>query len=270
MLIEFQEKPYWVMGVVNITPDSFSDGGQFFSSHSAVAHAMSLIEQGADILDLGGESTRPGAEPVSVDQELARVLPVLTALRQHTDIPISIDTSQPLVMQACLAAGASMINDVRALQVLGAAEALVPYDQVPVCLMHMQGDPKTMQAKPCYESVVDEVIAFFQQRIDQLLIERTRILLDPGFGFGKTLEQNIALFKAIPRLASLGYPLLIGVSRKTMIGQLTAQPQPQLRQAGSVAAAVKAVRLGAKVVRVHDVRETVDALTVTNALSALN
>lgn len=267
MLIDFQAKPYWVMGVVNITPDSISDGGQFLQTELAVEHGLNLIAQGADILDLGAESTRPGALPVSVDEELARLLPVLTMLRQKTDIPISIDTSQPAVMQACLAAGASMINDVRALQVSNAAEVLQGHPDVPVCLMHMQGSPQTMQQQPSYQSVVDEVMAFLQQRVTQLKIEPSRILLDPGFGFGKTLEQNIALFKAIPQLVALGYPVLIGVSRKTMIGQLTDQAQPQQRQAGSVAAAVEAVRLGAKVVRVHDVRATVDALTVTRALS---
>lgn len=267
MLIDFQAKPYWVMGVVNITPDSFSDGGQFLQTELAIQHALNLIAEGADILDLGAESTRPGALPVSVDEELARLLPVLTILRQKTDIPISIDTSQPAVMQACLAAGASMINDVRALQVSNAAEVLQDYPLVPVCLMHMQGNPQTMQQQPSYQSVVDEVIAFLQTRVEQLPIEASRLVLDPGFGFGKTLAQNVALFKAIPQLIGLGYPLLIGVSRKAMIGQLTGQQQPQQRQAGSVAAAVEAVRLGAKIVRVHDVRATVDALTVTKALS---
>ncbi len=267
MLIDFATKPYWVMGVVNITPDSFSDGGQFLQTQAAIDHALSLIEQGADMLDLGAESTRSGAQPVSVEQELARLLPVVTALRQQTTIPISIDTSQPSVMRACLEAGASMINDVRALQLSGASEVAQQFSDVPVCLMHMQGSPETMQQHPSYQSVVDEVMAFLQQRVTQLKIEPSRILLDPGFGFGKTLEQNIALFKAIPQLVALGYPVLIGVSRKTMIGQLTGQAQPQQRQAGSVAAAVEAVRLGAKVVRVHDVRATVDALTVTRALS---
>lgn len=269
MLIDFQAKPYWVMGVVNITPDSISDGGQFLQTELAVEHGLNLIAQGADILDLGAESTRPGALPVPVDEELARLLPVLTMLRQKTDIPISIDTSQPAVMQACLAAGASMINDVRALQVSNAAEVLQGHPDVPVCLMHMQGSPQTMQQQPSYHSVVDEVIAFLQTRVEQLSIEPSRIVLDPGFGFGKTLEQNITLFKAIPRLVDLGYPVLIGVSRKTMIGQLTGQQQPQHRMAGSVAAAVEAVRLGAKIVRVHDVRATVDALGVTEALSPL-
>lgn len=267
MLIDFQAKPYWVMGVVNITPDSFSDGGQFLQTELAVEHGLNLIAQGADILDLGAESTRPGALPVSVDEELARLLPVLTMLRQKTDIPISIDTSQPAVMQACLAAGASMINDVRALQLSNAAEVLQGHPDVPVCLMHMQGSPQTMQQQPSYHSVVDEVIAFLQTRVEQLSIEPSRIVLDPGFGFGKTLEQNITLFKAIPRLVDLGYPVLVGVSRKTMIGQLTGQQQPQHRLVGSVAAAVEAVRLGAKIIRVHDVRATVDALTVTRALS---
>lgn len=267
MLIDFAAKPYWVMGVVNITPDSFSDGGQFLQTQAAIDHALSLIEQGADILDLGAESTRPGAQPVSVEQELARLLPVVSALRQQTTVPISIDTSQPSVMRACLEAGASMINDVRALQLSGASEVAQQFSDVPVCLMHMQGSPETMQQHPSYQSVVDEVMAFLQQRVTQLKIEPSRILLDPGFGFGKTLEQNITLFKAIPQLVTLGYPVLIGVSRKSMIGQLTGQAQPQQRQAGSVAAAVEAVRLGAKVVRVHDVRATVDALTVTRALS---
>lgn len=267
MLIDFQAKPYWVMGVVNITPDSFSDGGQFLQTQAAVDHALALIEAGADILDLGAESTRPGASLVSVEEELARLLPVVMALRQQTQIPISIDTSQPQVMQACLEAGASMINDVRALQLPNASEIVQAFPNVPVCLMHMQGEPQTMQQQPRYASVVDEVIAFLQTRIQQLAIDANRVVLDPGFGFGKTLEQNIELFQAIPRLVSLGYPVLIGVSRKSMIGQLTGQQQPLNRQAGSVAAAVEAVRLGAKIIRVHDVRATVDALTVTKALS---
>lgn len=267
MLIDFQTKPYWVMGVVNITPDSFSDGGQFLHTTAAVDHALTLIEEGADILDLGAESTRPGALPVSVKEELARLLPVLTALRAQTNIPISIDTSQPAVMQACLDAGASMINDVRALQLAQAAEVVRLYPKVPVCLMHMQGSPQTMQQQPHYVSVVDDVMTFLQQRITELSLDRQRLVLDPGFGFGKSLEQNITLFKAIPQLVKLGYPVLIGVSRKTMIGQLTGQQHPQQRQAGSVAAAVEAVRLGAKIVRVHDVCATVDALAVTRALS---
>ncbi len=269
MLIDFQAKPYWVMGVVNITPDSFSDGGQFFHTENAVKHAFSLIEDGADILDLGAESTRPGALPVSVEEELARLLPVLTVIRQQTQIPISIDTSQPQVMQACLEAGASMINDVRALQLPGATSVAQVFPNVPVCLMHMQGNPETMQNRPAYLSVVDDVIDFLDSRIEQTAIEPSRIVLDPGFGFGKTLEQNIELFKAIPRLVRLGYPILVGVSRKSMIGQITGQQQPLNRQAGSVAAAVEAVRLGAKIIRVHDVRATVDALAVTEALSPL-
>lgn len=271
MLIDFQAKPYWVMGVVNITPDSFSDGGQFFHTENAVKHALSLIEDGADILDLGAESTRSGALPVSVEEELARLLPVLTVIRQQTQIPISIDTSQPQVMQACLEAGASMINDVRALQLPGATTVAQAFPNVPVCLMHMQGNPETMQNRPAYQSVVDDVIGFLQSRIVQSSIEPSRIVLDPGFGlgFGKTLEQNIELFKAIPRLVRLGYPVLVGVSRKSIIGQLTGQQQPLNRQAGSVAAAVEAVRLGAKIIRVHDVRATVDAIAVTEALSPL-
>ena len=269
MLIDFQAKPYWVMGVVNITPDSFSDGGQFFHTENAVKHALSLIEDGADILDLGAESTRPGALPVSVEEELGRLLPVVTALCQQTQIPISIDTSQPQVMQACLEAGASMINDVRALQLPGATTVAQAFPNVPVCLMHMQGNPETMQNRPAYLSVVDDVIDFLVSRIEQTAIEPSRIVLDPGFGFGKTLEQNIELFKAIPRLVRLSYPVLVGVSRKTMIGQITGQQQPLNRQAGSVAAAVEAVRLGAKIIRVHDVRATVDALAVTEALSPL-
>lgn len=266
MRIQWQQKPYWVMGVVNITPDSFSDAGQFYNTNAAIEHGLSLVEQGADILDLGAESTRSGAEQISVEVELARLLPVLQGIRQYSQIPISIDTSRPQVMQACLAAGADMVNDVRALAVEGACALLQSYPDVPVCLMHMQGEPKTMQQKPHYDDVIAEVNTFLQQRAALTGIAKERILLDPGFGFGKNLQHNISLFKALPQLVALGYPILVGVSRKRMVGDITGRENPQERIVGSAVAAAEAVRLGATVVRVHDVAATVDALRVSAAL----
>lgn len=266
MTFDFQSKPYWVMGVVNITPDSFSDGGQFFSAESAIQQALKLVEDGADILDLGAESTRPGAMPVSTEEELNRLLPVLRAIRQQTDVPISIDTSNPEVMRDCLALGANMLNDVRSFQTQEALAVLSDYQSVPVCVMHMQGDPLSMQQAPYYEDVVADVTDFLMKQVCRLQSHRGSIVLDPGFGFGKTLAHNVALFKALPRLVSLGYPVLVGVSRKKMIGDLTGRTNPKERKAGSIAAAVEAVRLGAKIVRVHDVAETVDALVVSERL----
>jgi dihydropteroate synthase len=250
-----------VMGIVNVTPDSFSDGGRYFSVSAAVAQAHRLVEDGADILDIGGESTRPGAEPVSLQEELDRVMPVLEAVR-GLGVPVSIDTMKPAVMQAVLVAGAAMINDVNAFRAPGAWAAVRDSDCA-LCVMHMQGQPRTMQDTPYYEDVVAEVDTFLVGRLDEAVdagIRRERMYIDPGFGFGKTLEHNLALMRALPRLACRA-PVLVGVSRKRMIGELTGRELAD-RMAGSVAAALRAVTNGAAIVRVHDVRETVDAIRV--------
>ncbi len=258
-----------VMGVVNVTPDSFSDGGLFDRPDRAVAHGLTLLEQGADLLDIGGESTRPGAEPVTEDEELARVMPVLEGLRRHSDAPISIDTSKPALMRAAAEAGADMINDVSALGAPGSLQAVVA-SGLPVCLMHMQGEPRTMQRNPRYEDVVGEVLDFFQDRLQTCLdagVARESIVLDPGFGFGKSLDHNLALLHRLDELNSLGYPLLVGISRKSMLGALTGRKAPDQRVAASVAAAVIAAQRGAAIVRVHDVAETIDALKIWSALA---
>jgi dihydropteroate synthase len=255
-----------VMGIVNITPDSFHDGGRHASAADAVAHSRRLIDDGADILDLGGESTRPGAAPVPVEVELARVLPVLQAVRD-SGVPVSVDTRQPEVMRAALAAGAAMVNDINALRAPGAVEAVAETD-ASVCLMHMQGEPRTMQQAPAYVDVVAEVTAFLSRRIDACLaagIDRRRIVIDPGFGFGKRFEDNVALARALPHLAALA-PVLVGMSRKSMIGLMTGRGSTEDRLAGSVAAALWAAKYGAAIVRVHDVAATRDALAVWRQL----
>jgi dihydropteroate synthase len=257
-----------VMGIVNVTPDSFSDGGRFFDPSKAIEHALDMIGQGADILDIGGESTRPGAAEVSVQQELDRVMPVLEALKQEVDIPISIDTSKPMVMQEALKQGAGLINDVRALQEEGALE-VVAQSEVPVCLMHMQGKPRSMQEDPQYEDVVAEIRDFFQARLEaceQAGIARHRLVLDPGFGFGKTLDHNIRLLANLDRFLELGCPLLVGLSRKRMIGTLLGDAPLDRRVNGSVAAAVIAAMKGAAIIRVHDVGPTVEALKIVAAI----
>jgi dihydropteroate synthase len=260
------------MGVLNVTPDSFSDGGQHAQLETALAHARAMLAQGADFIDVGGESTRPGAAEVSEQEELDRTIPVIERLAAEIAVPISIDTQKPVVMRAAVAAGASLINDVAALRAEGALAAAADLN-VPVCLMHMQGAPKTMQQAPHYEDVTAEVAAFLQERIDACVaagIPREQILLDPGFGFGKTLDHNVALMQGLPLLKQLGYPLLIGVSRKSMIGALAGSVQQPLaveqRMAGSVAAALFAVTQGAAILRVHDVAETVQALRVWQGL----
>jgi dihydropteroate synthase len=256
------------MGIVNVTPDSFSDGGRFFDASRATAHALAMREDGADVVDIGGESTRPGAEAVSADQELDRVMPVLAALVRE-GVCVSVDTLKPEVMRSALAAGAAIVNDVNAFRAPGAVDA-VAASGAGVCIMHMQGTPATMQQAPHYDDVVAEVSAFLVERATALEaagVARERIVLDPGFGFGKTLEHNRTLFHALPRLASLGYPLLVGVSRKKMIGELTGRAMGE-RTSGSVAAALVAAQNGASVLRVHDVRETVDALKVWMNLRA--
>ncbi len=256
-----------VMGILNVTPDSFSDGGHFVHAGQAMRHVEQMIADGATLIDVGGESTRPGAATVSPEQELDRVIPVVEAIRQRFDTIVSVDTSTPQVMSAAAAAGAGLINDVRALRRPGALRAAASTG-LPVCLMHMQGSPQDMQQAPQYESIIDEVSAFLVERVAvcaQAGIPADRLLLDPGFGFGKTLEHNFQLFAGMQRLLSLGCPLLVGVSRKSMIGQLLDRPVDQ-RLAGGLALAVLAVRSGARIIRVHDVAQTVDAIRMTEAV----
>lgn len=261
-----------VMGILNITPDSFSDGGQLWQSgtlatDALLTRAQDMVSAGASILDIGGESTRPGAQSPSEEEELDRVIPAIESITQRLDVCVSIDTSSPAVMQAAVTAGAHMINDVRALERPGAL-ALVAELSVPVCLMHRQGDPQTMQLAPTYDDVVAEVSAYLLQRAEAARlagIDPERIVLDPGFGFGKTLSHNLALLKRLPELASLPYPLMVGLSRKSMIGEMTGRPT-QERLAGSVVLAVLAAQRGAIILRVHDVAETVDALKIIDAM----
>jgi len=256
-----------VMGILNVTPDSFSDGGRFLRREDAVRQALAMEAAGAAIVDVGGESTRPGAPEVGLDEELARVIPVIEALREVLKVPISVDTSKPEVMREAVAAGAGMINDVNALRAEGAIEAAAELG-VPVCLMHMQGTPRTMQRSPAYGDVVAEVKAFLEARMaacEAAGIPRERLLLDPGFGFGKTLEHNLALLRHLDALAALERPLLVGLSRKSMLGAITGR-ETEERLAAGLAAAVLAVERGARLVRVHDVAATVDALKVTMAV----
>jgi len=256
-----------IMGILNLTPDSFSDGGLWLGKSEAVRHALAMQEAGADIIDVGGESTRPGAQAVSLQQELDRVIPVIECIVPQLSVAVSIDTSKPEVMREAVAAGAGMINDVNALRHDGAMQAAAEL-AVPVCLMHMLGNPRVMQKKPVYDDVVEEVASFLLERArlcEHSGISRENIVLDPGFGFGKTLEQNIKLFHALPDLMTRGYPLLVGVSRKAMIGQLTGR-EVTGRVAGSITAAAFAAHTGVAIVRVHDVAETRDALKVTTAL----
>ena len=258
-----------VMGILNLTPDSFSDGGRFPDCDSAISHAQAMVSEGAAIIDIGGESTRPGAAPVSVQQELDRVMPVVESLVAELPVPLSVDTSKPEVMQAAISAGAGMINDVMALRQEGAIEAVRDACHVLLCLMHMQGEPRSMQQNPRYDDVVGEVRHFLLERAalcEKAGIAQSRIILDPGFGFGKTLEHNTALLKNIDLLAGDGYPLLVGISRKSMIGQLLGDVPVDQRLQGSVAAAVIAAMKGANILRVHDVRETVEALKIVEAL----
>lgn len=256
-----------VMGVINVTPDSFSDGGKFDSIEKAFAGARQMIAAGADMLDIGGESTRPGALPVEPQQELARTIPLIQAIREVSDIPISIDTSKAEVMRAAVEAGANIINSIWALQLEDSLQVAAELS-VPVCLMHMQGSPETMQHKPNYDDVVGEVLDFLRARIDAALdagIAQQNIIVDPGFGFGKTLEHNLLLLKSLPEFRKLGAPLLVGMSRKGMIGAILDKPADQ-RLYGSLSVAVMAAMLGADILRVHDVAETVDALAMVRAL----
>ena len=255
------------MGILNVTPDSFSDGGRFIGLDDARRRAEAMAADGAAIIDVGGESTRPGADDVGADQELERVLPVIEAVRSVTDVPISIDTSKPPVMHAAVAAGAAMINDVLALQADGALEAAATL-AVPVCLMHMQGRPRTMQAAPEYGDVTADVADFLAERVmaaEAAGIRRDAIVLDPGFGFGKTRTHNVTLLANLRQLRGLGLPLLAGLSRKSTLGEITGRDVGE-RLAASIAAATLAVCHGATIVRAHDVRETVDAVRVAAAV----
>jgi len=252
-----------VMGILNITPDSFSDGGRFAAPAKALLHAEEMARDGAAIIDVGGESTRPGADAVTEQQEIDRIVPVIEALRGAIDIPVSVDTSKPGVMLAAVAAGASMINDVRALRSDGALEAAVEL-QRPVCLMHMQGQPRTMQQDPQYDDVVSEVTEFLDDRVTQCVqagLRKDLVVIDPGFGFGKTVQDNIDLLVNLRQLQQIGAPILIGASRKSTLGAITNREVDE-RLPASIAAAVLAVERGAAIVRAHDVAETVDALSV--------
>ena len=255
-----------VMGILNTTPDSFSDGGRFQSLEFAVSRAEEMVSEGVDMIDIGGESSRPGAPAVSLEQELSRVMPVLYAL-QDMGKPLSVDTYKPVVMREAILAGADMINDINGFRAPGAVEAVMDSDCA-LCVMHMQGSPQNMQQNPAYGDVVAEVIAFLRERVDVLLavgIERERICVDPGFGFGKTVEHNYALLRNIGKMQhELGLPVLAGLSRKSMIGAVTGKPVEQ-RLAGNLGGALAAIAHGARIVRVHDVVETVDAVKVWHA-----
>jgi dihydropteroate synthase len=259
-----------VVGIVNVTPDSFSDGGAHATTEAAIAHGLRLAEEGADVLDVGGESTRPGARDVPLEEELARVIPVIGALAKQTSLPISIDTSKPDVMRAAVAAGAGLVNDVYALRRDGALDAAASL-QVPVVLMHMLGTPTDMQVEPRYDDVVAEVHTFLAQRIfacEMAGIPKKSIVVDPGFGFGKNTAHNLALLAQLARFVELGVPVLAGLSRKRTIGEITGRDMAD-RVHGSVAAALIAAQNGAKLLRVHDVAATVDALKVWNAVAAV-
>lgn len=259
-----------VMGILNATPDSFSDGGQFNSLENALSHARLMVNQGATIIDVGGESTRPGAVPVPVQQELDRVIPVIEQIRDQLDVCISLDSSAQEVFLEAKKAGAHMINDVRALQREGALSA-AKQTGLPVCLMHMQGEPTNMQDNPCYQQIISDVYDFFVSRVQACQdagIRRDQIILDPGFGFGKTLDDNYTLLAQLARFQTLDLPLLIGLSRKSMIAGVLNNAPVDKRVLGSVAGAVIAAMNGAKIIRVHDVQETVEALKVVQAAQA--
>jgi dihydropteroate synthase len=257
-----------VMGVLNITPDSFSDGGRFLGKEQAITQALRMVQEGAGLIDVGGESTRPGAEAVPVEEEIRRVVPVIEALAPEIPVPISVDTSKPEVMRAAVEAGAGMINDVYALRQEGALEAVAPLS-VPVCLMHMQGEPRTMQRSPRYDDVLQDVATFLREQVARSVdagIARERLLLDPGFGFGKTLEHNLSLLKHLNVLAEEGLPVLVGMSRKSMIGTILDEPVDK-RLFGSIAVATLAAWQGARVIRAHDVKATVDAVRMADAVA---
>jgi len=257
-----------VMGILNVTPDSFSDGGDFVAPDSALMRARQMVEEGADIIDVGGESTRPGAQPVSEQQELDRVIPIIQAIVSELPVPVSIDTSKPVVMSEAVSAGAGLINDVMALQAPGALQVASDLE-VPVCLMHLQGQPRTMQQNPHYEDVLGDIMKFLAGRVqicEEAGINRNRLLLDPGFGFGKNLQHNLLLLKNLRKLAAMGLPLLVGISRKSMLGMILDNSPADARLYGSLAAAVMALERGVSILRVHDVKPTVDVVRVVQAV----
>lgn len=259
------------MGILNVTPDSFSDGGRFDRRETALQHALQMLREGADIIDIGGESTRPQAQPVSAQEELDRVIPVIEAIRQQSDALISIDTSKAVVMREAVAAGANIINDVLALRVDGALTAATDLD-VPVSLMHMQGEPRTMQAAPQYADVVAEVKEFLQARINACVsagIHKENLWIDPGFGFGKTVTHNLTLLHHLQEFQAFGVPILVGLSRKSMIGALLNNMPVEDRLSASLALAVIAAQSGANIIRVHDVKPTVDALAMWQAVNSV-
>ena len=261
-----------VVGILNLSPDSFSADGHGDDVAAAVAHALRMVDEGADMLDVGGQSTRPGADEVTLEEELRRVIPVIEQLIARTTLPIAVDTSRPEVMRAAVTAGAGMLNDVYALRRDGALQTAAELG-VPVCVMHMQGEPRSMQAEPHYDDVASDVHRFLTARVfacELAGIDRRRVLVDPGFGFGKTLEHNVALLSALERFAGLGGGLYVGLSRKSMLGALTGRTEPAERVAASVAAAVIAAGRGACMLRVHDVAATVDALAVWQAVHELD
>ena len=257
-----------VMGILNITPDSFSDGGDFVSVDKALERAGQMVGEGVDIIDVGGESTRPGAQAVTEQEEIERVLPIIQSLAAEFPVPVSVDTSKAPVMREAVLAGAGLINDVMALRGEGAIEAARDC-AVPVCLMHMQGEPRTMQLNPHYEDLLGDIKSYFQQRInacEEAGISRERLLLDPGFGFGKTLEHNLRLLNRLAGLTALGLPMLVGISRKSMLGKILDDAPVDERLYASLAAAVMAFERGASILRVHDVKPTADALRIASAV----
>lgn len=265
-LIDYQQVK--IMGIMNVTPDSFSDGGKFIHFNDALAQVEAMIQNGVDIIDIGGESTRPGAKEVTEKDELERVIPLLKAIKENFSISVSIDTSKAAVMKEAIVHGADMINDVRALQNDGCLE-VVANSNVPVCLMHMQGMPRTMQTNPQYDNLIIDITAFFNERIiacEQAGIAKSRIIVDPGFGFGKTLKQNYQLLGQLSAFHSLGLPVLSGTSRKSMIGNLLHRDIKE-RLTGSITTAIIAIQQGAQIIRVHDVKETVDALKILKAVN---
>lgn len=257
-----------VMGILNITPDSFSDGGRYWRADAALAHVAQMCAAGATLIDVGGESTRPGAQPVGVQEELDRVLPMVEAIRARFEVIVSVDTSSPELMRGAAAAGAGLINDIRALTRPGALQAAADTG-LAVCLMHMQGEPLTMQQDPVYQSILDEVNSFLECRVQACVaagIERSKLVLDPGFGFGKTLPHNLQLFAALAQVQPLDLPVLVGVSRKTMIGQVLDRPVDQ-RLYGGLALAALAAAQGARIIRTHDVAQTVDVIRMADAVT---
>ena len=257
------------MGIVNVTPDSFSDGGNYVQAEKAIAHGLQLLDEGADILDIGGESTRPNAKSVSTEEEIARIVPVIEGLARKAPF-ISIDTRNSQTMQAAIKAGANIINDISGLTHDPKAISVVEQSGLPICIMHMKGTPQTMQDKPSYGNVIDEIIAFFEERLEFCVshgIDKNAVIIDPGIGFGKTLEHNLEILKNLDKFQHFGCPVLLGASRKSFIGALSGEDNPQNRLGGSLAAALHGLTKGARIFRVHDVKETRQAFTVYDAVS---